>query len=160
MDKTGKKEMFSIYTFDSEDFPCSVGLPGTNCIGGNAISWFSEQQNLFSHGLSNRDLVFMHRPLQELMTACNVLEIYGLKGESINCQAMNTGLFAQILENGNTAWISSGGAADNDFFTIYHGIHMSTARKTGSAGAGNILRGARIFKMQQNKDASLLVMSS
>jgi hypothetical protein len=87
MDKTGQKEMFSIYTFDSEDFPCSVGsgLSGTNCIGGNAISWFSEQQNLFSHGLSNRDLVFMHRPLQEYMTACNVQEIYGLKGESINC---------------------------------------------------------------------------
>lgn len=73
---------------------------------------------------------------------------------------MNTGLFAQILENGNTAWISSGGAADNDFFTIYHGIHMSTARKTGSAGAGNILRGARIFKLQQNADATLVVMAS
>ena len=53
MDKSGKAELFSIYTFDSEDFPCSVGtgLSGANCIGGNAISWFSEQQNLFSHGL-------------------------------------------------------------------------------------------------------------
>ena len=139
--------MFSIYTFDSEDFNCSEipGLSGTNCIGGNAISWFSNQQNLYSHGYATRDLVFMHRPLQEYMTACNSQEIYGLKGESIKCQAINTGLFTQILENGNTAWISSGGAVDNDFFTIYHGIHMSTARKSGTGGAGHLLRGARVF---------------
>jgi len=51
---------------------------------------------------------------------------------------MNTGLFAQILENGNTGWISTGGAVNNDFFTIHHGVYMSTARKTGSPGAGNI----------------------
>lgn len=42
MDLTGKLEAFSIYTFDSEDWNCSdaLGLPGTNCIGTDAISWF------------------------------------------------------------------------------------------------------------------------
>jgi hypothetical protein len=60
---------------------------------------------------------------------------------------MNTGLFSQILTNGQTGWISTGGAINNDFYTIYHGVHMSTARKTGSAGAGSILTGARFFKM-------------
>jgi hypothetical protein len=50
MDSTGKVELLSTYLFDSEDFPCStrLGLPGSNCIGGNAISWFGQQQNLYS----------------------------------------------------------------------------------------------------------------
>jgi len=44
MDSTGKRELFSAYLFDSEDFPCSrQGIPGANCIGGNAISWFGDQ---------------------------------------------------------------------------------------------------------------------
>jgi len=42
MDTSGRKEIINVYTFDSEDFNCSgLGLPGTNCIGGDAISWFA-----------------------------------------------------------------------------------------------------------------------
>jgi len=79
---------------------------------------------------------------------------------------MNMGLFATALGNGNTAWISTGGAKSNDFFTIYHGIHMSTARMTGSNKSSDSkqpskqLQGARIFKMTQNADASFLNMAS
>ena len=45
MDRTGKQEVMSIYSFDSEHWNCSeaLGLPGTNCIGSNAVSWFMEQ---------------------------------------------------------------------------------------------------------------------
>jgi hypothetical protein len=44
MNKNGE-EVFSIYVFDSEDWNCStaLGLPGTNCIGSNAIGWFMHQ---------------------------------------------------------------------------------------------------------------------
>lgn len=81
MDSTGKAELLSTYLFDSEDFPCStrLGLPGSNCIGGNAISWFGQQQNLYSQSQPNRDLLFMHRPLQEMMNAYNAQEVYGIK---------------------------------------------------------------------------------
>ena len=63
MDPSGKRELFSAYVFDSEDFACSgLGVPGTNCIGGNAVSWFGDQQYNYSSPKS-RDLLFMHRPL-------------------------------------------------------------------------------------------------
>jgi len=41
MDKSGK-EILSIYAFDTEHFECSemYDLPGTNCVGSNAVSWF------------------------------------------------------------------------------------------------------------------------
>lgn len=61
MDKTGTKEVTSIFGFDTEHWNCSeLGLPGTNCIGTNAISWFMGQQMHFSHPYHQRDLIFMH----------------------------------------------------------------------------------------------------
>lgn len=87
MDATGKQEVFSIYGFDSEDFQCSdaLGLPGTNCIGSNAVSWFSTQQTKYSHNFKGRDLLFMHQPLQEFMYAANVLPVWGIKEQEIDC---------------------------------------------------------------------------
>lgn len=43
MDPSGKYEQLSVYTFDTDDWSCSDGinLPGANCIGSNAISWFA-----------------------------------------------------------------------------------------------------------------------
>jgi hypothetical protein len=44
-------EVFSIYAFDTEKFECSekLGLPGTNCIGSDSVSWFMSQQAEHSH---------------------------------------------------------------------------------------------------------------
>ena len=44
MDHAGKNEVLSVYVFDSEQWQCSqeLGLPGTNCIGTDAVSWFVE----------------------------------------------------------------------------------------------------------------------
>jgi hypothetical protein len=44
MDRSGTNEVFSVYAFDSEDYNCSdaIGLPGTNCIGSNSISWYMD----------------------------------------------------------------------------------------------------------------------
>jgi hypothetical protein len=68
------KEVFSIYSFDTEMFKCGaeLGLPGTNCVGSDAVSWFMEQQMKHSHQWSQRDFLFMHEPLQEFMFAANV----------------------------------------------------------------------------------------
>lgn len=76
-----KEEVFSIYAFDTEMFECSekLGLPGTNCTGSDAVSWFMEQQALHSHKFLERDFIFMHQPLQEFMFAANVQEVYGIK---------------------------------------------------------------------------------
>jgi hypothetical protein len=45
MAKGGSKEVLSVYAFDTEMFECSnsLNLPGTNCIGSDAVTWFAEQ---------------------------------------------------------------------------------------------------------------------
>ena len=78
------------------------------------------------------------------MSAANVIEVYGIKEQAIDCEAVNSGLFSAALTNGKTAWISSGGDPWNDFVTTYHSMHMSTARKTGH-GDEDFTRGARVF---------------
>jgi hypothetical protein len=74
MDRSGLNEVFSVYAFDSEDYNCSdaFGLPGTNCIGSNAISWYMDQQKNHSHPYKDRDILFMHQPIQEFMYSANV----------------------------------------------------------------------------------------
>lgn len=64
--------------------------------------------------------------------AANVLEVYGVKEQEIDCEAVNSGLFSAALTNGKTGWISAGGDPWNDFMTTYHSIRLSTARKTGT----------------------------
>lgn len=83
------------------------------------------------------------------MYAANVQEVYGIKEQAIDCQAVNSGLFAAALTNNKTGWIAAGGDPYNDFMTIYHGVHLATARKTGK-GVEDFSRGARVF----NIDAS------
>ena len=45
MAKGGRKEVLSVYAFDTEMFECSnsLNLPGTNCVGSDAVTWFAEQ---------------------------------------------------------------------------------------------------------------------
>ena len=104
------------------------------------------QQHYFSHKWTGRDILFMHQPLQEFMYAANAFEVWGIKEQAIDCQAVNSGLFAAALSNGKTAWISAGGDPWNDFITIYHDIHLSTARQTGVGPAG-FSKGGRVFKI-------------
>ena len=92
------------------------------------------------------------------MFSANVQEVYGIKDQAIDCQAVNSGLFAAALESGKTAWISAGGDPYNDFFTIYHGLHISTGRKTGK-GDQPFSMGARAFEISA-KDSSHLLLHS
>lgn len=87
MGKEGGREVFSIYGFDTEMFNCAtdLDLPGTNCIGSDAVSWYMDQQVNHSHQWKDRDFLFMHEPLQEFMFAANVQEVYGIKEQSIDC---------------------------------------------------------------------------
>jgi hypothetical protein len=67
-------------------------------------------------------------------------------------------LFSSALTLGKTAWISTGGDPYNDFWTIYHGIRLSTARTTGPFKT-NLTRGARIFEIEATSLTSVQMTS-
>lgn len=73
---------------------------------------------------------------------------------------MNTGLFTQALYfPGKTAWISSGGDPENDFMTIYHGLHIGIARKSGFGGTSDLLPGVRVFNLKADSELKTTITS-
>jgi len=64
MDANGKDEVLSVYSLDTSAEYCQeYDLPGESCITSDAIDWFSDQLNLYSHEHSLRDFVFLHKPI-------------------------------------------------------------------------------------------------
>jgi hypothetical protein len=150
MDPTGTSELMSIYTLDTTSFAnCNTELPGSTCLSVKTIQWFEEQQDRFSHNFLRRDFIFMHRPIQEFMTLGNMYSITGHKEQAINCQAVNTGMFAIAKQVNKIGWIGAGGDANNDFSGNYHDIFLSYGRKSGFGGDGSLKRGARVFHFEK-----------
>jgi len=101
----------------------------------------------------------MHRPLQEFMTLSNIYSITGHKEQAINCQAINTGMFAIAKQSGKVGWIGSGGDSNNDFSGNYHDIFLSYGRKTGFGGDGDLKRGARVFHFEKKNGTEMKVQT-
>jgi hypothetical protein len=160
MDPTGSEELMSIYSLDTSTFPeCASNLPGTSCLSIEAIAWFEEQQHLYSHENKHRDFIFFHRPLQEFMTLSNLYSITGHKEQAINCQALNTGMFAIAKDTGKVGWIGASGDSNNDFAGNYHDIFLSYGRKTGYGGDGDLVRGARVFHYEKKAGITMHVQT-
>lgn len=58
----------------------------------------------------------MHIPLPEYITLYNEYPYFGQKGRQVSVWAVNTGLFAAVLENQPVSWISVGHNHGNDYF--------------------------------------------
>ena len=43
--------------------------------------------------------------------------------------------------------------------TIYHGLHMSIARKSGFAGKSDLIPGARVFTMKSDQEFNTSISS-
>lgn len=76
---------------DSSNENClHTDLAGSTCIHQNTIDWLHRQQMEEGHNYRLRDLVFMHKPIQEFMHAANLYNIVGNKNQNVGCQALNT----------------------------------------------------------------------
>lgn len=80
----------------------------------------------------------MHIPFPEYINLYNENPIYGIKGESICCSSVNTGLFDAIIENNITDWVAVGHDHSSDFYGNYKGINLAYGRKTGYGSYGPV----------------------
>ena len=97
----------------------------------------------------HRGILFVHIPFTEYMSLYNNLEFYGVKGEDVCCQALNTGVFAALVEQKIVDWVSVGHDHNNDYYGQVDGIWLAYGRKTGFGcyGPDGMQRGARVFKV-------------
>lgn len=137
-----------------------MGAGGMNCIRRDQIEWFKDKSDKFAADDPRRSngIAFMHHGLQEHMQLVNHYPVHGQKRDLSRCQAINTGLFTEILQKGTIKWISAGGDHSSDFYGDFAGVTLGYGRKTGfsSFGPKFVQRGARIFDVSVDQDTGAM----
>ena len=74
-------------------------MGGNDCIRRDAVEWYREESQQIPEGNIYRQngIAFMHYPLQEVMQMAENKPIHGVKRDYTGCQAINTGLFGEII---------------------------------------------------------------
>ena len=100
-------------------------------------------------------LAFCHIPLPEFNDVWDFHTCRGVKGETICCPLINTGLFAAMVEAGDVMGLFCGHDHLNDFIGEVHGIRLAFGRATGYGGYGleEFARGARMVRLRAGEHA-------
>lgn len=78
----------------------------------------------------------MHTALQEHMNVVDTQPVHGQKRDYSGCQAINTGLFAEIQQQGTIKAVFAGGDHSTDFWAEYDGVTLGYGRKSGFGSYG------------------------
>ena len=144
-----------IYFFGTGRADC-MGLGGMNCVRRDQVEWFKQVSEDIPLDESTRGngIAFMQHALQEHMMLVNDYPVRGQKRDYSTCQAVNSGLFAQMVMSGTMQWVSAGGDHSTDFYGKYAGINLSYGRKTGTGSYGPKFSqsGARVFELEFDEE--------
>lgn len=92
-----KETVARIWFFGTGRATC-LGQPGKDCIRRDQIEWFKELSREIpdSDKHKKNGIAFMHHALQEHMQLVNNFPVHGQKRDNSSCQAINTGLYAEM----------------------------------------------------------------
>lgn len=120
------------------------------------VEWFREVSKKYRRGdRIKRNLVFQHIPVPEYWAATkNILDgVNHETNERISAPHINTGLFANMLLDGETWGMFVGHDHDNDFDGLVHGVHLVYGNVSGYQTYGDQERGVRIIELNQFDDS-------
>ena len=167
----GKDIPFYVYGLDSHDFSDVVEDHGYDWFTPAQVQWLRDccTKRTAKDGTIAPSLAFFHIPLREYIDAwspCdNPREYYkpadapttattGIRGESICCGGLNTGMFAAMRETGSVMGTFVGHDHNNDFIAVYYGIALGYGRFSGSNTVyNNLPQGARVFVVKEGQRA-------
>jgi hypothetical protein len=78
----------------------------------------------------------MHAALHEHMNMVDTMPVHGTKRDYSGCQAINTGLFSEIQQQGTIKAVFAGGDHSTDVWGMYDGIMLGYGRKSGFGSYG------------------------
>jgi 3',5'-cyclic AMP phosphodiesterase CpdA len=117
------------------------------------VEWFKDVSKKYRKGDNvKRNLVFQHIPIPEYWQAANNI-IAGENNETderISAPHINTGLFANMLIDGETWGIFVGHDHENNFDSLLHGIHLVYGNVSGYNTYGDTNRGVRMIELNAN----------
>ena len=176
----GSRILYNVWCFDSHGYSKlddkinvtlqnGVYFKGTyDHIRPDQIEWYLKSSKLLEeyNGAPIPAIMAFHIPLQETGEAWMVkdsakLEWTGEKHENGGFSAINSGLFAAVLERGDVKAIVNGHDHVNDFMVKYHGVMLcySSTVSTMSYYRENLL-GARVFSFSQDEEGPITTYMS
>lgn len=162
--KVGDGE-FYVYCLDSHAYSTVLGEECYDWFAPSQVQWVRDRcrTRMSPDGSVAPALAFFHIPLCEYVDAWAPKEnprigaskgapCLGIRGETICCGGLNTGMFAAMREGGSVIGISAGHDHDNDFIAVYRGIALCYGRCSGYGSVYNHLpHGARVFVAHQGE---------
>lgn len=141
-----------IYIMDSGgDAPLPIGIYDWN--QPEQVEWFREVSNQYRKGDGvKRNLIFQHIPIPEYWTASENI-ITGVNNETderISAPHINTGLFANMVLDGETWGMFVGHDHENNFDSLLYDIHLVYGNVSGYNTYGDVSRGVRIIELDVN----------
>ncbi|WP_124059117.1 metallophosphoesterase family protein [Vaginisenegalia massiliensis] len=144
-----------LYFLDSgADAPLPIGTYDWN--QPEQVEWFNKVSRLYRRGDQvKRNLVFQHIPVPEYWQAANHI-VSGVNletNEAISAPHLNTGLFANMVLDGETWGMFVGHDHENDFDGLCHGLHLVYGNISGYQAYGCLERGVRIIELNQKQSS-------
>lgn len=153
-DQSKQKIQHAIFILDSGDYPKKL----TKNIGTYAwlypeqVEWYRQVSRLYREGDQvKRHLIFQHIPIPEYWQAGeNIISgKWNETNEAISAPHINTGMFHAMIENEETWGMFVGHDHENNFDSLYHGIHLVYGCVSGYNTYGEIDRGIRIVELDE-----------
>lgn len=143
-----------LYCIDSKDYAKNQDYSHYAWIELDQINWYrknSNQHKKNNYGEYIHSLAFFHIPLPEYNLVKESTTLLGQFKEGPSSASLNSGLFCNMLEQGDIKGIFVGHDHENDFISIYKGIALGYGRVSGYGAYGNLSRGGRIIKLYEGQ---------
>lgn len=157
MSPDGSRVAAAFYCIDSHAGARMKDVGKYDWISYDQIGWYldrSKELREANGGQPLPALAFFHIPVPEFVyaEANNSNTLVGTKGENICAPDLNSGLFANMREQGDVYGIFCGHDHDNDFAVGYMDILLAYGRYSGGDTVYNHLspKGARVIEISQD----------
>lgn len=138
-----------LYMVDSGEFD-RFGYGKYDWVLPEQVEWFRKVSDKYkkNDGIK-RNIIFQHIPLPEYRDVVDdLLDGYcAEEDKTISAPFINTGLYANMLLNGETWGIVVGHDHDNNFDAVKYGVHLAYANSSGYQTYGNLPKGGSIIEI-------------
>jgi len=161
----GKTPAFHVFCMDSHSYASDPEMDCYDWFTPEQVQWLGDccMNRTGKDGKVAPSLAFFHIPLCEYIDAWSAREnpregsasgvqSDGIRGESICCGGLNTGMFGMMQQTGSVMGVSVGHDHDNDFIAVYRDIALCYGRFSGDNTVYNHLpHGARVFLVREGE---------
>lgn len=117
------------------------------------VEWFrhTADKNKKNDGIK-RGIIFQHIPIPEYWQSKENI-LYGVQeetNEAISAPKINTGLFSNMLLNGEIWGMLVGHDHENNFDSELFGIHLAFANSSGYQAYGDVAKGATVIEITKD----------